>query len=151
MAYTQWTAHRLTVPSQSFKEGNWGWRLGFLFRVWPGQSFKTGCNFDICCVLKMFRWISHKGGQVFESTPTPEILTLQLFYRAFLTTPTIFFFSCLYMFWSLSTNIETYFFISLNVNFFIGHPSRQFCCNKKVLLEVEMILTQKPLGCQYWM
>lgn len=28
-------------------------QLGFLFRVWPGQSFQTGCSFEILCVLKI--------------------------------------------------------------------------------------------------
>lgn len=73
-------------------------KLGFLFRVWPGQSFKTGYNFENLCVLKMFRsclgqLLYHKYSQYY----------LWLFYRAFLTIPITLFFSYPYMFWSLST------------------------------------------------
>lgn len=103
-------------------------------------------------------------GQMFKSAPTPQKLSvlLQFFYRAFLTIPaTLFFFSYLYVFWSLQiTKTETYVF-GLSVSecepsmFFIRQPSKQFCCNMKVLSvlfnapEVQMILTETKLGCQH--
>lgn len=89
-----------------------------------------------------------------SSPPTTNTLTVlsQILYRAFFFKPSsttfLFLFPFFYVHWSPRTNTTKkvctcsfflIFFLSLNVIFFIRHPSRQLCCNlkkkkKKVLL-----------------
>ncbi|KAG7499412.1 hypothetical protein JOB18_037036 [Solea senegalensis] len=52
---------------------SYGGELSFLFRVWPGQSFQTGCSFEILCAFKkMFRSTLSQRGPVLESAPAPQ-------------------------------------------------------------------------------
>lgn len=120
--------HTPTYGTLAELKGNLGWCLQNKLRL-ARRSVQglaraifqnTGCNFaNFFVFLKMFRWISHKRGlSVLSRLRHHRYTTTGHSYPSQLHS-------------SLRVWILKFFpfYFSLNVIFFIRHPSRQFCCN----------------------